>query len=62
MSVHPIHSWYLRKLEEALDPLELELQEVVSCHVGVMGKYSLRGLKGQFLCLCTAQRSVLVNV
>ena len=34
LSVHRVYAWSLQKPERALGPLELELQMVVSCHVG----------------------------
>lgn len=34
MYVHHMRAWYPQKPEETSDPLELELQAVVSRHVG----------------------------
>ena len=33
-SLHQMHTWYLWRPEEGTDPLELELQTIVSHHVG----------------------------
>jgi len=33
LSVYQVHVWCLRRSEEALDPLELELQMVISCQI-----------------------------
>jgi hypothetical protein len=35
MSVHHVCAWCPWMADEGIDPLELELQTVVNCHVGV---------------------------
>lgn len=38
MPVHQVCAWCPQRLEEDSDPLELELETVVSCHMGARSR------------------------
>lgn len=55
--LHHMHAWYLKKPEKTLDSLKLELETVVSHHVGV--EYQIQVLYEKQPVLSIAEPSLL---